>query len=393
MQEYQQELSDALLNISQHYPDIDWHKEAALPVTGLPHDVKPHNIGFVEPFNKQTLSTMVRVTTERKDLEYFCGIPLLHINMVESLTPQVPIYASQVRKLGVETLPTPRAPKVPLEVAITWAIRGDGDPAHDEDPPPGSLVCTSPDEMQHSIVFRISDRLKEKDCSDEEKLGWRRVLLSCPVKMKFIVGGNSAKDNLYAAGHSARNAMESLGKHVKHTVRQIIRDVVSFRDRKKKELKRDYSGREASEFFKSSVDGPSEESAEAKRVKGGEQINLQSYNVVDACFTVHARLLSDDDCDGIVARWDSGLGQDSPLNSLWKMQAIVSRCQTFPKIRWFLYAVEDALLRGKLTTGELTIKAIESGNRSISDAILFAYDIKLHILTRWLPAKQNKQNI
>eukprot|EP00973_Karenia_brevis_P025668 3541434-Karenia_brevis.AAC.1 len=104
---------------------------------------------------------------------------------------------------------------------------------------------------------------------------------------------------------------------------------------------------------------------------------------IDACLTIHERLLCIPECDAIIRMNDEKYGRDS-VWSLWKLQEIVYRGQKKDRILWSMLCIDDGLKNGRLSPSDVSITAIKTGPKSLTDVYIQSWYMKKFLLGAWL---------
>jgi hypothetical protein len=288
--------------------------------------------------------------------EYFCGVNIFSAQPLMSLTPNVPIMDIAVKELKPD-MPT-------MSPSIHVAATGRNT---------SPLLRVSPEEPVHAVLLRIAERIGQT-CSDEELSGWRSTLLSWPCK---FVKGLDTDDSRYFYNLNLRESAKMTAKAIGHTASQVIIDIYMFKVRKE------------------AASGPLSAAAVAKlyqdNVRFSDSKEARSSGLVDAAITVFQRLFSFPELSRIVVSLEKArrnqlfhvfvvatakpvfsclrlpvkscveeLHLDSPFNSVWKLNELVSKCRTTDKLRWVVATVRDLVHAGALEAGEFTIKTIRS---------------------------------
>ena len=106
-----------------------------------------------------------------------------------------------------------------------------------------------------------------------------------------------------------------------------------------------------------------------------------SESFIDAALTVEARLLS---LPGIRATLERCEGLDGPLNSIWKLEAIVHKARTAERISWVVNSLVDQLDMTYLEPGLLTVSLLKN---PLAPLCLLKLDMKNHLLREFLDTK------
>ena len=343
-QEYFVELSKRIDIIEDQWPNLK-----------IQNPLDERDGGFLAPLNCEAYNR--RFADEPAgEMEIVGAMNFMWQDLKGSVMPHVPIYLDRVLELAEAV--TPSMLKKPLVMAA------DFDDATQL--PRGGLTRMSPDEQAHAVVFKISDRLLAK-CDDAEKEKWKRMVLSTPSIFKKM----QDSDAKYAEANSLR--MDVIAEHraVKHTPRQLVRNVYGFK-LKKETTVGPCGALTIAQFWKDNV----------RIARGCEFMTKKSS--IDACITVYERLFSVADLEQIIAAFENKYGLDAWTNSLWVFQEIVYRCGTEVKISWFIKWVADSVYSERIKQEHIKVATVKTGGSSISDVALTQLLVKKYVLGSWL---------
>lgn len=180
--------------------------------------------------------------------------------------------------------------------------------------------------------------------------------------------GKDTEDQRYAESNSCRQDFIGKADLVTHSCRQLVYNVHGFKMRKGVQM----SAALVAQFWEKEV-----------RVAASQQF-MTKKSTIDTCLTLFERIFSIEDAEAIVIRADAVDGAESAWNSLWRLQEIVYRCGTKGKIVWTLQAIDDWIRSGKISQKDVTVTALKTGGKSLTDVALFQQKVKSHLLGSWL---------
>ena len=338
--------------ITEKWPTIC--KLAPLPLTGT--DGHLSLTGYGAPFDCDAYDSHY---LEDK-FEYSCFFNFMAQDMYSSILPYVPLYWERVLDY-VDSQVTEPGMFRHVTTLLASSVKG-------EDILKGGLTRLSPCEPCHDILHAVAMRIAAH-ADDHVLKQWLRALLSAPCVLKK----KKTKDEQFAEANSLRQDADSVAKTVVFSARQMIHTIGNFKDRKEADLKKPFGAKLIAAFWRDHVRGESP---------------LQSHTVVDSCLTVRDRMFNIPGVETIIVWGDKKYGRDSVWNSLNKLQEVVYRCGKSFKIAWFMRRIQDNLQSGKIANGEITLAAIKTGSRSMSDVALYALDMKKFLLNDWLDSQQ-----
>ena len=149
--------------------------------------------------------------------------------------------------------------------------------------------------------------------------------------------------------------MDVIAEHraVKHTPRQLVRNVYGFK-LKKETTVGPCGALTIAQFWKDNV-----------RIARGCEF-MAKKSSIDACITVYERLFSVADLEQIIAAFENKYGLDAWTNSLWVFQEFVFRCGTEVKISWFIKWVADSVHSERIKQEHIKVGTVKTGGGRVS---------------------------
>jgi hypothetical protein len=238
-------------------------------------------------------------------------------DITQSQLPYVPLYRERVLEYADSMLdePTSILQQSPL------VLHGSLPSGNSYKDAPSERL--SPCEPVHALVYRVATRIKE-NAPESELVQWLRVILSFPTVFKGlkVVRDGTIDDAKYAEANSLRQDASTLARAVVLTVRQLVRNIIGFKEMKEKALKASFSAASISAFFQAQV-----------RTSADMQ-HLTKKSVIDTCITIGTRMFSVDGLEQIIDADERRHGATSFWNSIYRCQEFVSRFQKPVKMLW-----------------------------------------------------------
>ena len=69
-------------------------------------------------------------------------------------------------------------------------------------------------------------------------------------------------------------------------------------------------------------------------------------------------------------------GPDAAWNNWSRLQEVIYRCQNKKNIVWLLASVGDWIGSGKIDNADVSVRALKTGARSLSDVIIWLHTLK-----------------
>ena len=107
---------------------------------------------------------------------------------------------------------------------------------------------------------------------------------------------------------------------------------------------------------------------------------------IDAAVTVWNRCLADEAVRSMVLDVEKTLHTKTPFDSVYKLEAIVKKGGTEAGVKWIIASIADAILDGKITSAEFSLKALSgkgvAGGKGYCDLALYKREIADY-LPKW----------
>ena len=116
---------------------------------------------------------------------YRAACNLFALDLTANATPGVPLDEARVRRWGQTIFAN--GPSHLKDMVVVGVPAADYDFAGHQ----GSWRQVSPEELTHSLIFRLQERLEDPGTGEAELLKWKEVLLSLPV-MFVVLDGEDA---------------------------------------------------------------------------------------------------------------------------------------------------------------------------------------------------------
>jgi hypothetical protein len=244
-------------------------------------------------------------TAIKKEKTYVAACNFWWVNHLWSPTPGVPLNPKRVQAFAEMLFPNgPRHLSFMVHVAV--------DSSEDDVlSRKGSLLRVSPEELLHSVIFKVAERID--DNADDEELGsYRRVMLS--VCFKFELCG--AEDYYWCAYNLRQIYGTSVGDVVQRTAAQSAIELQFFKERIEQEKGSTITQKELQVLY-------TEKANTAKSNK-----DAISDGWLRDCQNVYERLLVDPACLKCLDKLEDKFGLASCLNSIAKLKIIVERLES-----------------------------------------------------------------
>ncbi|CAK0851057.1 unnamed protein product, partial [Prorocentrum cordatum] len=317
--------------------------------------------GRMVPFDAQNYKTCME-----QNSEYQCAGNFFWQNVMVSPTPSVTILKKNIRDVGNMNYPDPSQPVRFIPHTINIGI-----PSVDFDPTAhmGSLSRISPCEYVLAAIDRCSMAI-DAEADDATILSWKASFRSCHFIFK-------ARDCLAQAGMGQGWPWRWFGSAPKLIDIENIRfESMNLREKaigdaatvtwtalQKVQIVMNEAAR---------MQHPSAKKVAAqfeKRVNFAPSSEKFAEGFVDAAMTINNRMLSIPACRVLLTKLDNDMGTNGPLNSVYKLQAIVSKGRTsaaIENITTYLvfgfecghYEIED-LSVSKLRNGQVELMILK----------------------------------
>ncbi|CAJ1394109.1 unnamed protein product, partial [Effrenium voratum] len=245
---------------------------------------------------------------------YRAACNLFWLDLTSNSTPRVPLSYARVREWAQTVFG--KGPRHFKDLILVAAPAADSDLLALR----GSWKQVTPEELTHSTVFALADRITA-GAGEEELRSWRSCLLSTP--MMFSVLGN--EDAIYWEAYDQRQRIVQSHDTIKRSARQWAHEIMAFKERKEQELGEALTSKRLQMLFK---DGSKHTEARSTKIETGAD------NFVADCQRVYEKLLTDNYCNAKLESLERQFGLESPLNSLLKLRVIIEKTSNVEQRRW-----------------------------------------------------------
>ena len=268
------------------------------------------------------------------------------------LAPAVPIMNASIQKLKGHYFRTPSP--IPIDIMVVVADAADAKKCIDE----RSLKVVSPPEILFAFVHAVFGDLTKGD--DDILIQWKGAMLACPCTFIEFPGDEEVHRLCLQLREDTAQNYASL----RYNAVQKMFDVQAV----------------ATQLEASVGSATVERVADHYKMirftaEAGETITKE---FVDCSLTVLRKLMSRPKCHKLVLKLcEEGLG--NPLDSVYKLQKIVSKAPNPEMIEWSLELICDQWFSGALKSDQLGIRHLQgnivgSGGKGIIDLMVFKHD-------------------
>lgn len=297
---------------------------------------------------------------------YACGGNLAWVNPFRSPTPGVPISATAVRDLMQHYFAQP-TPHYPQSLRVAVNVRAGHSPAGHAR---GWMVSISPEEMLHALWLSMA-----KSLDDEEAMRvWKACVLSAPMELVHI---DDFQTELFMAAVAMRERLGADYHAMFRTGPQRAFEVVSFRNKHKSMTGALLGAQALFEAYNKGVQWS----------KGSEF----SATFVDTALTCYDRILVHDGCRQLVLEAEEEFGQQSPFNSLYRLEAFTKKAgrHDMAMLMWLLQATNDLTRNDHVSPSELSLSALTgrargNGGKGFLDLLIYRRHVRDVVLGRML---------
>ena len=326
-------------------------------------DLKPLTIAEgapMAPYNAEDFKAAMEV-----GFEYSCTGCFGWHNPLISPTPGVSINEKLVLD-GIDALKDP-AEGLGFDTEFIFLVPGDVE--YDPMSHLGGIKRISPCEFAH-ILLGGMHRSLEANCDDAEKRQWAKVRRS--IKVKFV----KLKPSEVVAGIGVYSLnMRENYKKTSHigawTTKQKVEFVLGEKHWLQLKLKKVVREPELSKHLQT-----------VSMAKTSEPMNR---GFVDAVLTIEKRLFSLEECRAVLSEIDQMdilPGKCHPLDSVYKMNTIVTRGRSEVYITWILHVLLDGLKMEFLTADEITVSKLSQVHCDVAILQLDFYSWFMKFLER-----------
>jgi hypothetical protein len=225
----------------------------------------------------------------------------------------------------------------------------------------GALKVVSPIEFIHGAIKACFNDLCN-DASDASVQDWKHFFMSVQIDFYRV------PENLMSfLSFHLREQLFEAGETVMWTMLQRVQMVIREKHILESKGGKASASKVASVFL--------------SHVKLATNSDAISVAFVDSSLTIHDRILGNAACQKVLLSLDSEFGLQSPLNSVYKLQALIDRAKTQPAIEFVLSSLMDSLKMGTIETGDFSVKKLKG---HIVDLHLLKYRFHTHFLTMFM---------
>jgi hypothetical protein len=277
----------------------------------------------------------------------------------------VAINQKEVETLGNHSFATP-PPSFPFQVIC------------------GCLSCASPADMRgHAKVLspmepldafflRVAEDIQNN--ADEAVLdGWKRCMLQVMVTFHRV----DTPDAMLWKSINLRENIVQQASSIARKPYQRVMELIS--------IKRAYENTNAV-----TLDAETIAQLYSHEVKFAGQSEAVSVTFARAALVVWDRLLADDVLRAMIIAVEENLTGKSPFDSVYKLEAIVSKGRGPDGTRWLVTGLADLVEDGMATPGELSVRNLTGksmGNKGVLDVLMYKMELGSHIAHRWMTSK------
>ena len=234
----------------------------------------------------------------------------------------------------------------------------------------GKLQRCSPDEEVFAVALAWGDVMEQDAISDAELAAWKNLFTDAEYELKVLKTG---LDGWYH-NQRIRQQINQWSASLTRTPLPMIAEVVNF--------KLDLEQKDGTTLSAATVAKNYQEN-----VVQSSAAEAFTDSFVDNALTVHKRMLSDSEIRDVVWSMECKWGHSAPLNSVYKLQALLVRARQKPLILWCCRAIDDASERGALKKDEMSVRMISGAggrNTSIIDVLSTKFDVKVYLLVTFM---------
>ena len=232
----------------------------------------------------------------------------------------------------------------------------------------GSITAISPIEMVWAALFGWMELLRNAP-SGEEKQQIKDAMLTVEVRIKRRDPVDMTLNTLWSA-HNVRESIVTLGDAIRRTPCQRLLDLMHAKELLEKKTGESLGAERCAALWNENV-----------TLHPGAEPVKASY--VDAVFTVHNRLLSMPRVADALLTADSD--GTSAFDSVYKMDAVIKRCGSPQCIAFVTLGLLDAVLKGVVTPGELSLRNLTGrglpGGKGLLDTMVAKYELADKLFT------------
>ena len=294
---------------------------------------------------------------------YRCAANLFWVDMTSNATPGVPLCVGRVKDWAATVFAN--GPHHLKEIVLIRVKAADEDLKGAR----GAWKQISPEELTHSIVFHLADRI-QRGADEGELQAWKNIVQSAPLMFQVL----DTEDSAYWESHNLRQRIEvsfffslyfnnnnMISTHyfklmviyfkfcacrivathdtIRRSARQLCFEVHLYKERQEANLGESLTIKRLQQMYK--------DKAGATMAKSAKQEVGESY--VGDCLKIYDKLLCDDlvnqQLDVLESKWQL----QSCLNSILKLKTIVGKTDSLQERQWVISWLVDAVSANALS--------------------------------------------
>ena len=305
---------------------------------------------------------------------YTCGANLLWIDLLVSITPNVPVNEASIQKGMDKYFPSPDI-NWELGKVVIGVLPAQLDVLAEGKTAPTGLRLLSPEEYLHSFVLKVADRVRAAASMGELK-SWANLMLSLPVTFQLA----ASQEKLYFSGISIReNYGTGFDLLFRSTVQRIY-ELAIYRDSQTAKM----TYKEVAQKWKSSV-------TFSTITEEGDAKDWSSF--VEVALSVYDRCLKHPVVQRLILDAEEKWGKQTPWDSVYKLETLVSKCGKpsgradtagpLDRMAWVIRCVHDFLDSEQLQRTALSVRNLSGkglfGHKGTADLLVYKYGLGVYI--------------
>ena len=305
---------------------------------------------------------------------YTCGANLLWIDLLVSITPNVPVNEASIQKGMDKYFPSPDI-NWELGKVVIGVLPAQLDVLAEGKTAPTGLRLLSPEEYLHSFVLKVADRVRAAASMGELK-SWANLMLSLPVTFQLA----ASQEKLYFSGISIReNYGTGFDLLFRSTVQRIY-ELAIYRDSQTAKM----TYKEVAQKWKSSV-------TFSTITEEGDAKDWSSF--VEVALSVYDRCLKHPVVQRLILDAEEKWGKQTPWDSVYKLETLVSKCGKpsgradtagpLDRMAWVIRRVHDFLDSEQLQRTALSVRNLSGkglfGHKGTADLLVYKYGLGVYI--------------
>lgn len=324
--------------------------------------------GRVSPYTKSNYENAMKSVQN-----YVCGYNFFFADPQYTASRGVPLNGQNIEKLTEFFFERP----APFPMNMTIAMKTGDDPEKLK----GRLQCVTPFEMRAAFVKAIARDCEKKDIGRLQQ--WRAMILSTTFEFLYL----ESEADIWRHARQLRENLSEKHATMRLSAMAQVFELLTFKTWLEAQHGK-MSARAMADAYR-------------EKIKFAETSDCVSDAFVDSAITIEQRLLSIGKCKDTIIRCEATYNTKTPFDSIYKLQAIVSRAKTPALIEWCVVYIADTWdanpesepvsLRFLLGTGT------GAGGKGLVDLLVHKYTLKRYFQTEfledrsgWQPAVKSK---